>query len=509
MWTERVRAILHALLLGLLANCTTTLKGELRWHDARVADTIDGATSPQDAQVDAIATRDGAQVDASVDGDAPRLAVQLDNLRDGQTLNHPLARIVGRVDPLLSAIDVSAGSEPSMRWPVRDGFFKALVRLAKGPNKLHLDADGKTTSLTLSYEPQTNPHRVRFVYVMAADGDGTFQAPPAEPSSTASAIARLELAADMLQTFTAESMQRQNGVRRTFNVVRDSSGRADILLHKSNLTRAQALGMSGGDLWGAINSELSNQPDADETIHVAVMAFTRYDPSTKTVGGHTALGGGRLALFGSSSLHTWPENLAQVPERTQDTSVIDGTSLFDDSAGRKRAWANYATGLGATLHELGHCLGVYHTQPSETYMMSRGFDHILRWFSVTEPPSATSGGLSHVTEQDEPRWYPGNAAWLLFQRYLDGVSINYANNTPPVFDINSTRVRISSVNKLRVLLFIVEGEVRDYLHFENGPPQSTELLLQPYRNLYGSGSSFNVVALDDWGNSADSGVYKL
>ena len=40
-------------------------------------------------------------------------------------------------------------------------------------------------------------------------------------------------------------------------------------------------------------------------------------------------------------------------------------------------WANYSTGLGAALHELGHTFDLSHTQ---TGIMSRGFDNMHKFF---------------------------------------------------------------------------------------------------------------------------------
>lgn len=46
---------------------------------------------------------------------------------------------------------------------------------------------------------------------------------------------------------------------------------------------------------------------------------------------------------------------------------------------REYHWANYATGLGASLHELGHTFDLAHTP---TGIMARGFDDLHKVFTV-------------------------------------------------------------------------------------------------------------------------------
>ncbi|GIY37646.1 uncharacterized protein CEXT_206421, partial [Caerostris extrusa] len=90
-------------------------------------------------------------------------------------------------------------------------------------------------------------------------------------------------------------------------------------------------------------------------------------------------GGGGLALFGSGCLHTWPQDLQEVPWRFGDKRKIDRMNLMDDSANRGWYWACYSTGLGSTLHELGHTFDLGHTNGG---IMGRGFDDIHKYFIV-------------------------------------------------------------------------------------------------------------------------------
>ena len=52
------------------------------------------------------------------------------------------------------------------------------------------------------------------------------------------------------------------------------------------------------------------------------------------VKGHTALGGGNLALFGTGCLHTWARNLDEFVFRFTDDRKIDRKAHFDDSSNR-------------------------------------------------------------------------------------------------------------------------------------------------------------------------------
>ena len=52
------------------------------------------------------------------------------------------------------------------------------------------------------------------------------------------------------------------------------------------------------------------------------------------VTGHAALGGGKMALFGTGSFHTWAACLEELNLRFSDNTLIDRKTMFDDSYGR-------------------------------------------------------------------------------------------------------------------------------------------------------------------------------
>ena len=78
-------------------------------------------------------------------------------------------------------------------------------------------------------------------------------------------------------------------------------------------------------------------------------------------------------------------------------------------------WANYSTGLGSSLHELGHTFDLAHTR---TGIMARGFDDLYRVFTIrplrsrasscsrdssrlTTPSPYSSRSRSRVRSQEE------------------------------------------------------------------------------------------------------------
>lgn len=97
------------------------------------------------------------------------------NLVDGETLTYSLALIRGRAPALCSYITVRGYKNVTSEWPIIAGQFRVLVDLARGSNKLELEAGGHKRRFILMYEPRTTRLRVTPVYVICAGHDGYFQ----------------------------------------------------------------------------------------------------------------------------------------------------------------------------------------------------------------------------------------------------------------------------------------------------------------------------------------------
>ncbi|XP_035232882.1 putative zinc metalloproteinase YIL108W isoform X2 [Stegodyphus dumicola] len=322
------------------------------------------------------------------------MTIKIINYKQDDRLNISLPLIVGEVFPGGdSTIEIlnKALSAESVIWPVLNGRFKVLVHLKPGENKIGFKYKDHILDFNLIYEPLKFKRFIRLVYIKCKDDEGRFQAPPEENNSIYSACNRIRLGARMLQTFTGDKIGDHKLQRKTF-CLEENNG--DVICHvfTSSLTLNEAYKLNDEQLWSNFAVELmnSNLRVNNDCKFLAFLSFTRYHNNTMSpprnykeilqmTKGQVALGGGGLALFGSGCLHTWPENLHEVPWRFGDKRRIDRMQFMDDSANRGWYWACYSTGLGATLHELGHTFDLGHTKSG---IMGRGFDDIYKYFIV-------------------------------------------------------------------------------------------------------------------------------
>jgi hypothetical protein len=495
---------------GVIAPARTSSAGD----DAAVAVTPPATTpapdtvDPPPAAIDAAAAGRPEAGGGTGDGATPaaRSAITFENLESGETVPHALVVLDGNLTGAAAAatsveVDLAGSSSPSI-WPIVAGHFRAMAQLAPGTNDLTFTAGDATATLRLSYLPADNPRFIRFLYVVAADGDGSFEGAPGEPHDQASAVARLQVGARLMQTFLAETMRRAGFGRLTFRLRVDAAGAPIVDIWKSRLTNAQARAMDGSALWDALYRELEPLPDRDLSLDVAVMAMTHYVPASRTRQAHTALGGGRLGLFGSGTLFAHAAAIGDIAAAFSDARVVDTSRLPDDSANRTTWWANYATGIGAMAHELGHAFSLPHPA-SHAGLMWRGFDHFNRTFMVTEPGSASSMGLAPVLAQDEAGIDRSNAVRLRYHRWLGPGAVAYATTEAPQIAVEGTTLKISSAAGIRHIQYLVAGEAVTHDEFLAAAPPVVNVALSDLRGRLGAAAAdVDVSTIDDAGNIA-------
>lgn len=422
--------------------------------------------------------------------------VRVTNVANGETIRHSLVIVDGAAGGTTIVASVLGVDDSARTWPVVGGRFRALVPLRKGRNEIKLAAsDGGRGDVVLSYSPDDNRHFVRPLYVVAADDNkGLFDAEGGEGRDVASAQARISTAMWLMQAFTAEAMNDAGFGRRTFRLPLDDSGRPVVDVHKSSLTMAQAQAMNGNALWQHLARELAAFPSRELAIDVAVMSMTRYDGATRKVSAHAAHGGERLALFGSGTLHTYAPDLDHVVDALADDRALDAGAFFDDSGGRGTHWAAYATGMGALLHELGHCFGLAH---AEEGVMSRAFDHVNRKLVLEERSTPL---LSPIPEASEVGFDRSGAVRL---RYLP-----YFTREAPRSSRSSLQLRVEGRSVIAestagIRHVQVELDTRGVAHEEHlaaTPATRVALDAALLRALHGKGL-MRVSVVDDAGNT--------
>lgn len=380
-----------------------------------------------------------------------------------EVLRYDLPILRGVVPLDATTVRVRSGRDETT-WPVADRRFKALVSLRPGDNWFTVSAvtaagEGRRY-YQLRFEPQTNPKRVRLVYLVASDGEGDFDAPDGEPHDLESAKRRLRTGGRLLESFYADRLYEAGLGRRTFRLDRDAGQLPTVHVWKTSATTAQWRAMNGAQMWTWIWGHMNEIPRCDDCKSVMILGMTHYDAASGQALAHTALGGGGVALFGSATLYSWAQDLGEVVARLSDDRRVATASppLFDDSGYRGTFWANYATGLGAVLHELGHALDLPHPTNYDN-LLSRGFDHVNRLVMMREPASVTTAAIDPIRTDHEPVFSLHNANRLRHHRWLATDDRSYSVNVAPAVTRPGGDVLISTQAGLRVVGYsVLRGE---------------------------------------------------
>ena len=362
--------------------------------------------------------------------------IQVVNFTDGTEIDYPVALLRGRLSDESSTeiVCTNLSSQKTSRQLHGDawkGQFKVLAELVPGENKLELTSGEYKTTLKLNYKKNSNPLVVRMIYMTDSTGDTDFQTP--YKNDPQNFKGKLDTALKLMQCFTAETMNDAGLGRKTFNLELDDNG--DVIVHvfKGKQTAEEYCSGSDQEWYSKVYQEVTPHFPWYNGKNLIIPAYTRFDPETKKVKCHTALGGGCQALFGSGCMYTWPDSLDGVVKAFTDSTPIDGKHFHDDSAFRSVYWAAAATTIGAALHELGHTWGLPHsTEPRD--IMTRGIDQLNRFFVMREAPSKENDDWLENIDDEAANWSPISAAALNVNPFFQ--------DEPPVDDEGEVKIQL-------------------------------------------------------------------
>lgn len=356
--------------------------------------------------------------------------IVISNFKEGETLRYSTPLIMGSLTNEKAAT-ITLVNKASKR-PTREmtglaagGRFKVLADLVPGPNKLVLSCGDASTSLTLVFKRQTNPYVVRAVYYMNRTGDRGYLSPVKDdPQDVAG---KLSTAMLLMQSFSAECMNRQGYGRRTFNVDLQEDGRVKVFFVKGD--QAPDSGLDGGALDKAIEAQ-------------AARPQTHYFTVLGKGCGYTAIGGGGKALFGGSCIYSWPDSIQAAQAAFMDATPIDGEKFHVDAVGRDVFWANTSTCLGACLHEIDHTFGLPHSMDGRD-IMTRGFDGFNRFFTLIEPPSKQNANVCEFKDDETATYCKVTANNLACSRFFALEDRNYSEQYSIEIEYKAARNEIA------------------------------------------------------------------
>ncbi|MGQ9730756.1 MAG: hypothetical protein ACUVX8_05715 [Candidatus Zipacnadales bacterium] len=431
------------------------------------------------------------------------VGLRVTNLKSGERLRYPVALLIGDVDAedgstLIVRCDAEDGRTIETHTTTFGKRFKALVELAPGKNRLALSCKELSQNLEVSYRPQTNRYYVRFIYYTDSSGNTEYQSEiEGDPQDYA---AKIDTVAKLMQTFTAETLHNHGYGRRTFRIELDENGKVPVHVvrgeHPVEYYHAREGGVLYSEIWKHLNRDM---PDPFAK-NVVLMAFTRFDAAQKKPLAHTALGGGNQGLFGSAGMFVWPSSVADIQRAFTDERRVDSTRTHDDSAGRSTYRALAATTIGATLHEMSHCFGLPHS-PDPFCIMSRGFDHIGRMFTLVEPPHAHRAEPYVFPEQEIARFAEVGAGRLAYQRYFALDAREYEDGPAAEYEIDrhAGTLTLTSARGSRVVGINGNDQSRYDDVFRGPAPRRLEYAIDEL-NQRGGGRAVDLVVIDTHGN---------
>ena len=425
--------------------------------------------------------------------------------------------------------DKDSQAFPPTNWPVSDSYFKALVYLTPGWNRIRLDfTSPKLTSndsgpfstphssfIMLNYLPLASAPPLQLAVLVGSDSPGTFDAIPQrvqqEGNDLGLAIRKFRMAAHLWQSFTAEQMHRNNFGRRCFRFeeewqtgtlsVRDwelgrMKNEAKIHVIRSDKTVAElrdlqvaqqySAASKKGDLYSyaadAVKRHFNVRPGQKQYV-AALILDSHWDPQVGTIRAHAALGGAAddlgLGIFGSHALQSYPSCIEEVIPSFTDCTRTDTNFVANDCNESGSSWEAANIGIGAHMHEIGHLFGCPH---QESGVMLRDYVTFNRTFLVKEPYSTRtkSQGLRICRQEDECTWHRLDVLRFryhpCFRLPTDEPLINQ-EDTVQVYPIGSGKVLLVAATGIPFIEIYYEGEqfCKHWLEYLSADPRNGSL----------------------------------
>jgi hypothetical protein len=430
------------------------------------------------------------------------------------------------------------GRFPPTAWPVSDSYFKALVHLEPGWNRIRLDFTSPKVSmsntsipshasfLNINYLPLNNLPPLQLAIILGSDSPATYDAAPdriqREGNGLELATKKFRMAAYLWQAFTGEQMQRHGFGRRCFrfedawepgtlsyqdwgtgqfrtqakiHVIRSSKTTAEI--RDLNIAQQYDKATKKGDLFGiaaeAVKGHFQTKPG--QKLYVSCLFLdTHWDPKEKTIRGHAALGGGdgdlQLGIFGSHALHSYPSSMEEVWQAFQDCTRTDTAFVANDLNESGSSWEAANIGIGAHLHETGHLFGCPH---QESGVMLRDYVNLNRTFTCREPYSTRtkSPGQKLVLPEDECKWHRLDALRFRFHPCF-GIPIDrgVGDGSVQVWTVDNGQGGVIATSKSGIAWVELYTEGDDICHYwrewpeiENQYPRQVALVDAELRGL--------------------------
>lgn len=352
----------------------------------------------------------------------------VDNIQDGEEVYQRCVLITGRIDAFEdSHVQISTLSNtgktlfPDQQWPTCEGYFKALVMLSPGNNKLVFHTGHNKSfalTLTLRYIPLLQTPPLHLAILIAKDSPLLIDCPPAKfaglstaHSTLDAAIAKFRITALMWQALTASEFRTYGLGRRAFRLeeewTTDTLSSTYTHTHpiqstpKIHLVRTDHTVADLRDAQRAQQNPTARSPDSLHQIFTAALKahgapFSTSHPSvvaglildthfslspshpsqsqpfshptphpSPLILAHAALGAHNpralsLGIFGSHTTFAWPRFIEEISSCLTD-STCPGDTVANDNGECGTMWEACAVGQGAFLHEVGHAFGAPHT----------------------------------------------------------------------------------------------------------------------------------------------------